>query len=341
MEDLHFFVMQFIEGQSLEHVLRAHRILPLELVRPIVYQMGTALAYAHRRGVIHRDVKPGNVLLSGEGDALVTDFGIAKVAAGPTQTATGMVVGTPSYMSPEQCHAQELDGKSDQYSLGIVAYQMLTGTVPFAGSTFAIMHGHTSQPVPPIRDLVPSVPASVEQAIVRMLAKEASDRFATLAEVLQALEARPVGEDACECWPPPPHRQPAEQRRPRHGGLRPAHQQLVNPRRRRAQRNAARREQGGAPERHAAHGAVRAHHRAHQHSGDEGSRGQRFDRRQVHHQGRCDVCGERTRADQAGWAAAAHRVHGGSRVRCLSTVADVTGIGRPNACVRRCSDPFA
>ena len=198
LEDLHFFVMQFIEGQSLEGVLRAHRVLPLELVRPIVYQMGTALAYAHRRGVIHRDVKPGNVLLSGEGDALVTDFGIAKVAAGPTQTATGMVVGTPSYMSPEQCHAEELDGKSDQYSLGIVAYQMLTGTVPFAGSTFAIMHGHTSQPVPLIRDLVPSVPASVEQAIVRMLAKKASDRFATLAEALQALEARPVGEDAPE-----------------------------------------------------------------------------------------------------------------------------------------------
>ena len=196
LEDLHFFVMQFIEGQSLEGVLRANRALALDVARPMLYQVGTALAYAHRRGVVHRDIKPGNILLSGDGDALVTDFGIAKVAEGPTQTVTGMVVGTPSYMSPEQCHAKELDGKSDQYSLGIVAYQMLAGHVPFTGSAFAIMNGHTSEPVPSLRAIVPDLPESVEEAIVRMLAKKPNERFPTIAEALQALQARPVGEDS-------------------------------------------------------------------------------------------------------------------------------------------------
>ncbi|MES3033901.1 MAG: protein kinase [Gemmatimonadota bacterium] len=196
LEDLHFFVMQFIEGQSLEGVLRANHALSLDVARPMLYQVGTALAYAHRRGVVHRDIKPGNILLSGDGDALVTDFGIAKVAEGPTQTVTGMVVGTPSYMSPEQCHAKELDGKSDQYSLGIVAFQMLAGHVPFSGSAFAIMNGHTSEPVPSLRAIVPDLPESVEAAIVRMLAKKPNERFPTIAEALQALQARPVGEDS-------------------------------------------------------------------------------------------------------------------------------------------------
>ncbi|MBP6772691.1 MAG: protein kinase [Gemmatimonadaceae bacterium] len=121
-ENLHFFVMQFVEGRSLDEILREQGKLPVDLVRPIVHQVGSALAYAHRRGVIHRDVKPGNILFSGDGDALVTDFGIAKVAESPTQTQTGMIVGTPMYMSPEQCMATDIDGASDQYSLGIVAY---------------------------------------------------------------------------------------------------------------------------------------------------------------------------------------------------------------------------
>ncbi len=194
MEDLHFFVMQFVEGQSLDGVLRAHGKLPVSLVLPILHQVGSALAYAHRRGVIHRDIKPGNILLSGDGDALVTDFGIAKVAEGPTQTQTGMVVGTPSYMSPEQCYATELDGASDQYSLGIVAFQMLCGRVPFVGGTFEIMKGHTIDPVPSLRTYAPDVPETIDTAIQRMLAKKPTDRFASFGEALQALGAHPLGE---------------------------------------------------------------------------------------------------------------------------------------------------
>jgi serine/threonine-protein kinase len=194
MADLHFFVMQFVEGQSLDGVLRSRGSLPAALVLPVLHQVGSALAYAHRRGVIHRDIKPGNILLSADGDALVTDFGIAKVAEGPTQTQTGMVVGTPSYMSPEQCFASELDGASDQYSLGIVAYQMLCGRVPFVGGTFEIMKGHTTEPVPPLREFAPDVPPQVESAILRMLAKKPSDRFASFGEALAAMGAEPLGE---------------------------------------------------------------------------------------------------------------------------------------------------
>lgn len=196
LQDLHFFVMQFVEGQALEAVLRAHGPLPIDVVRVILHHVGSALAYAHRRGVVHRDIKPGNILLSGDGDALVTDFGIAKVAEGPTQTQTGMVVGTPTYMSPEQCYAQELDGSSDQYSLGIVAYQMLTGHVPFSGAAFEIMKGHTTDPVPPMRAVRPEIPESVEAAVLRMLAKKPAERFASFGDALTALGAHAIGEES-------------------------------------------------------------------------------------------------------------------------------------------------
>ena len=195
LADLHFFVMQFVEGQSLETVLRTHGTLPTHIVKAMLHQVGSALSYAHRRGVVHRDIKPGNILLSADGDSLVTDFGIAKVAEGPTQTQTGMVVGTPTYMSPEQCFATEVDGASDQYSLGIVAYQMLTGRVPFLGSAFAIMKGHTTEQVPSIRDSVPDVPPEVDAAILRMLAKTPGERFASFAEALSAMGAGPIGEN--------------------------------------------------------------------------------------------------------------------------------------------------
>ena len=194
-ENLHFFVMQFVEGRSLDEILREQGKLPVDLVRPIVHQVGSALAYAHRRGVIHRDVKPGNILFSGDGDALVTDFGIAKVAESPTQTQTGMIVGTPMYMSPEQCMATDIDGASDQYSLGIVAYQMLAGRAPFTGGAFEIMKGHATEPVPPLRDFAPDVPEPVERAILRMLAKKPTERFGSFSEALSAMGAQPLGEN--------------------------------------------------------------------------------------------------------------------------------------------------
>ncbi len=122
-----FFAMKFIAGQSLDPILKTAGGLPIPMVQTILSQAGSALGYAHRRGVIHRDVKPANVMIDDEGWVVVTDFGIAKVSSATGLTVTGVTVGTPAYMSPEQCLGKEVTGASDQYSLGIVAYEMLTG----------------------------------------------------------------------------------------------------------------------------------------------------------------------------------------------------------------------
>jgi hypothetical protein len=189
LEELPYFVMKFVRGRSLEHVLRREGRLPVPVIRDILFQVGSGLAYAHRRGVIHRDIKPANILLDDEGNAIVTDFGIAKVAESPGFTATGMVVGTLTYMSPEQCESGPIDWTSDQYSLGIVAYEMLTGAVPFTGSSFAVMHAHAETPPPPIRSRRPDCPPELESAVDRMLAKEPEERWPTMADALAALGA--------------------------------------------------------------------------------------------------------------------------------------------------------
>jgi len=193
--DLHFFVMQFVPGRTLEGVLRDVGALPIPVVRAWLFQIGAALGYAHRRGVIHRDIKPGNILLNADGEAIVTDFGIAKVAESPNQTQTGTVVGTPVYMSPEQCYARELTGASDQYSLGVVAYEMLVGRPPFSGSSFALMRSHTDAPPPPLHELRPDVPPAMEAAVMRMLAKTPEERFPSLGDALVSLGAGPLSPD--------------------------------------------------------------------------------------------------------------------------------------------------
>ena len=193
--DLHFFVMQFVPGRTLEGVLRDVGALPIPVVRAWLFQIGSALGYAHRRGVIHRDIKPGNILLNADGEAIVTDFGIAKVAESPNQTQTGTVVGTPVYMSPEQCYARELTGASDQYSLGVVAYEMLVGRPPFSGSSFALMRSHTDTPPPPLHEQRSDVPPAMEAAVMRMLAKTPEERFPSLSDALVSLGAVPLSHD--------------------------------------------------------------------------------------------------------------------------------------------------
>ena len=129
-----YFVMKFIPGRPLDDIIREVGPLPIPMVQAILSQVGSALGYAHRRGIIHRDIKPANIMIDDEGWAVVTDFGIAKVAE--TQRphhAPGWRWARPSYMSPEQCAAKEVTGRSDQYSLGVVAYEMLTGKQPFSG----------------------------------------------------------------------------------------------------------------------------------------------------------------------------------------------------------------
>ena len=192
VEDLYLFVMQYVPGRSLERVLREDGPLTLTSMRAIMYHVGSALDYAHRRGVVHRDVKPANILLDADGDPIVTDFGIAKVAEAPGHTRVGTVVGTPAYMSPEQCMGHDVGPASDQYAVGIVAYEMLAGRTPFTGSGMAMMRAHAAEAPPALRSVRPDVPERVEQAVMRMLAKSAEDRFPDLAAAVAALDAIPV-----------------------------------------------------------------------------------------------------------------------------------------------------
>ena len=191
-EDLQYFVMQFVEGCSLETIIKEAGPLPIPAVRAMLYHVGSALAHAHVQGVIHRDIKPGNILVGRTGQALVTDFGIAKVMESPSNTQTGMVVGTPAYMSPEQCQTGQVTWRSDQYALGIVAYEMVAGVGPFDGTTLSVIHAQVHEPVPSLVERRADCPAELAQAIHRMLAKDPADRFSTLADALQALGAMPL-----------------------------------------------------------------------------------------------------------------------------------------------------
>ncbi len=190
-DGLLYYVMPYVEGESLRGRLNRERQLPLEDALEIARHVASALSYAHSRGIVHRDIKPENVMLY-EGEAMVTDFGIAKAvtaAAGETLTQTGATIGTPAYMSPEQASgATELDGRSDLYSLGCVVYEMLVGEPPFVGPTLeAIIVKRFTNPVPSLRTARTSVPEAVDRAVGKALAKVPADRFATATQFAQAL----------------------------------------------------------------------------------------------------------------------------------------------------------
>jgi serine/threonine protein kinase/uncharacterized protein YjdB len=193
-EGLHFFVMRCVQGRSLDQIIGDAGKLPLPIVRSILSQVGSALAYAHRFKVVHRDIKPANILIDEEGNAVVTDFGIAKVAEGPSHTHTGFMVGTPAYMSPEQCTGGQVSGASDQYSLGVVAYEMVSGVPPFTGSTYTVIQAQVEQAPRPLRDLS-DCPPELDEAILRMLAKSPGDRWPGMPQALAALGAVALGED--------------------------------------------------------------------------------------------------------------------------------------------------
>src|SRR5713101_4733240 len=184
-----FFVMKFLRGKPLSSVLAARGTLAPAEIRQVLAQVARALAYAHRSGIVHRDIKPDNIMFDEHGLAMVTDFGIAKAATGGKLTGTGMSIGTPHYMSPEQARAQPLDGRSDLYSLGVVAYQCLTGRVPFDGEdSFSIGYKHIMEelPTPPLETYDQR---TLFEIIKRMMAKSSDDRFQTAEELVQALEA--------------------------------------------------------------------------------------------------------------------------------------------------------
>jgi eukaryotic-like serine/threonine-protein kinase len=191
-DGLLFYVMPNMEGRSLRERLETERQLPLDEALRIAREVASALDYAHRQRVIHRDIKPENILFQ-EGNALVADFGIGKALTGATAvTQTGLAIGTPAYMSPEQASGeQDIDGRSDIYSLGCVLYEMLTGEVPFTGPTAqAIMSKRFISPVPHVKAMR-DVPEGLDQVVTKALARAQVDRFATAAQFAEAL--RPAG----------------------------------------------------------------------------------------------------------------------------------------------------
>ena len=186
-EDEHvlYFVMKHVQGRALDAVIHEVGPLPIAMVQTILAHVADALGYAHRHGVIHRDIKSANIMLDEEGWAVVTDFGIAKVVQAEGLTVTGVTVGTPTYMSPEQCDARELTGASDQYSLGVVAYEMLTGTLPFKGdSTMAVMYAHFNERPRPLAELRPDCPPNLAAGVMRMLEKDPLARWPSMDDVV-------------------------------------------------------------------------------------------------------------------------------------------------------------
>ncbi len=187
-EHLLYFVMKYINGRSLDAILRDVGPLPFPMVRSILSDVGQALDYAHRQGVIHRDVKPGNIMIDEEGFAVITDFGISKAAEGDALTRSGTTVGTPSYLSPEACSGEPVGPAADQYSLGIVGYEMVTGQLPFsAESSLGMMYAQVHTPPRPSEQLRPDCPADLRAAIMRMLEKAPGDRFGTMREAAIAV----------------------------------------------------------------------------------------------------------------------------------------------------------
>ncbi len=194
--NLVFFVMACIDGDNLAAQLKNRGPLPIEDARRWLMEIGEALSYAHSRGVIHRDIKPDNILIDAiDGRALVTDFGIARAGTDsgdtPRLTATGMAIGTPAYMSPEQASGdRDLDARSDLYSLGIVAYQMLVGEPPFIGNTTpALLVKHLAEMPVPVDRRRNDVPPDLARIVMRLLEKAPEQRFQSASEMLQALRS--------------------------------------------------------------------------------------------------------------------------------------------------------
>ena len=182
-------VMQFVEGRSLDAVLRDGRGLPVQVAGMLLAQAAAGLQHAHDRGVIHRDVKPANVLIDADGRAIVSDFGIARRDHGPRTTETGLVVGTWAYMSPEQRTADALTPATDQYALGVMAFELLTGQLPYAGSPGEMLRAHMHDPPPSVRALRPEVSPAVDALVQRMMAKAPGDRLPSLRDAERAFQS--------------------------------------------------------------------------------------------------------------------------------------------------------
>jgi hypothetical protein len=190
-----FIVFEHVAGENLKDVVRRRGPLPVDDAVALTTQVARGLAFAHDHGVVHRDVKPQNVLIDENGTAKVTDFGIARsIDPGEGLTETGTLLGTSEYVAPEQASGGRVDSRSDQYSLGVVLYELLTGETPYSGDNFmAVAMKHVHEPVPRVRDRRRDVPASVDAIVSRAMAKRPDDRFPSTDDMVAALEAAREG----------------------------------------------------------------------------------------------------------------------------------------------------
>jgi serine/threonine-protein kinase len=199
---LHYFVMKYVAGRSLDSMLEGGQPLPIPFATRVLTEAAAALGHAHQRGVVHRDVKPANIMLDADEQVVLTDFGISKVGDLTAQlTQTGMIIGTPYYMAPEQATGREVDGRADQYSLAVLGFQLYSGKLPFTGdSAHTIIYRHVSEEPPLVSSLRGDTPPAVDLALARALRKQPDDRFATMEEFAAAVRGdvmpRPVSRPA-------------------------------------------------------------------------------------------------------------------------------------------------
>jgi serine/threonine protein kinase len=183
-----FIAMRYIDGLSLQELLMREKQLPITRAIRVGAQIAEALDYAHGRGIIHRDVKPANVMIEQGDRATLTDFGIARVAGSSRLTTTGSIVGTPDYLSPEQARGSDVDPRTDLYSLAIVTYEMLAGRPPFqSDNPLSVVHAQIATMPPPVTQFNASVPPEVAAVLLRAMAKEPSQRFASCREFISAI----------------------------------------------------------------------------------------------------------------------------------------------------------
>lgn len=187
--NLHYMIMELIDGRSLSDILAEKGVLPPRVAAEYIRQAALGLGCAQAAGIIHRDVKPDNIMVTRQDIVKVSDFGLAKEIDAAAMTATDSVMGTPAYMSPEQCDGKKLDGRTDIYSLGGTFYRLITGRLPFEAETaMSMMYRHKHEPVIPPRQVVPTIPQSISDIVVKMMAKRREDRYQTMDEVVKAIE---------------------------------------------------------------------------------------------------------------------------------------------------------